>query len=72
MTRWHVDPKPLWCITVDLRLFHLEHDRLKPDEADMAAATSSRYIRKTKFITERFGNGNVPYAVEQSVENMKN
>jgi hypothetical protein len=40
--RWLVEPKLLWRIAVDLRLFQMEHDRPTPDKANRAAATTSR------------------------------
>ncbi len=59
--RWLLEPKPLWRIAVDLRLFQMEHDRPTPDKANRAAATTSRYIRKAKLIIENVGKGLFPY-----------
>ena len=59
--RWREQPKPLWCIAVDLHLFHLDSDRPTPDEANAAAATTSRYLRKAKLIIENVGRGVFPY-----------
>lgn len=54
-------------IVVDLWLFHLEHDRPTPDEANRAAATTSRHIRNGKVIIENVGSGYFPYLGGQVV-----
>lgn len=54
---WFVEPKPLWRIAVDLRLFQMEHDSPTSDEANRAGESTSCYINKTKLIIENLGKG---------------
>jgi hypothetical protein len=64
---WREQPRPLWRIAVQLRLFHLENDPPSADERNVAAALVSRYLKKAKLIIENVGKGVFPYSPAQSV-----